>query len=74
VERKIFVRERTRIKEGTRPPRFAVVGVLGADLNFQCHHLRKREIEEIGRQAEAEVIYLPGGEGEGKRRRRAEPA
>jgi hypothetical protein len=71
MERKIFVRKRTLMKEGSRQPRYAVVGVLGAELSFQCRHVRKKEVEEIARQAGAEVIYLPGGEGEGKNRPQA---
>jgi hypothetical protein len=69
MERKIFVRTRTHMSEGSRQPRYAVVGVLGGDLNFQCRHVRRKEVEEIARQAGAEVVYLPGGEGEGKHQR-----
>ena len=63
---KIFVRERRKVEEGEKKPRFRVVAVTG-NLKFFADHIRKMEVEAIAREAGAEVVYLPkGGTGEGK--------
>jgi hypothetical protein len=36
---KIYVRERTKIGEGVRQPRFVVLAVAGGDLKVIMHHL-----------------------------------
>ena len=55
---KIFVRERTRVKDGAKKPRFAIVAVSGLELQIVSQHVRKQELEEIASHLEAEVIYL----------------
>jgi len=57
----IFVRERRKISEKEKKPRFAVVAVSGIDLKIKTMHVRKQEIEEIASQLEAEVVYLESG-------------
>lgn len=57
----IFVRERRKVVEGEKKPRFAVVGVTGTDLKIYAKHIRKMEIEEIAKYLEAEVVYLNAG-------------
>lgn len=57
---KIYVRERTRSKEGGRNPRFRVVATEGGDLRFHADHLRKTDIETIAKDLGAEIIHLPG--------------
>ena len=61
---KIFVRERLSIKEGDKRPRFAVVGVHGADMKFFKTHLRKSELDAIAQAIGAELVSLPHGSGE----------
>ncbi len=56
---KIFVRERTMGKEGSRTPRYRVVATEGGDLRFHADHLRKIDIETIAQDLNAEVVYLP---------------
>lgn len=58
---KIFVRERRKVEEKEKKPRFAVVAVSGVDLKIKTMHVRKQEIEEIASQLGAEVIYLQAG-------------
>lgn len=68
---KIFVRERMRAEEGTRKPRFRVVGVQGGDLKICVKRIRKVELKELAEHTGAEIVYLSrDGEGsEGKRDR-----
>lgn len=60
----IFVRERRKIEKGEKRPRFRVVGTVG-DIRITAEHMRKCELDEIGRISGAEVVYLPS-DGEGK--------
>jgi hypothetical protein len=60
---KIFVRERGQVGKGEGLPRFAVVGVLGSGLKFFQLHLRKSELDEIAKIANAEVVILARGTG-----------
>lgn len=59
---KIYVRERTKSKEGSRSPRFRVVATEGGNLRFHADHLRKTDIETIAKDLDAEIIQLPGRE------------
>jgi hypothetical protein len=54
----IFYRERTKAKEGARSPRFRVVAVQGIDLKIYGNHFRKKELEQIAKATEAELIAL----------------
>ena len=78
---KIFVRERRHAARGTGRPRFAIVAVQGVDLKVFKSRVRRAELETIGAETGAEVIYLPRGEqgdkpqdegGRGRRHRRRE--
>jgi len=55
---KIFVRERRKVKEGEKKPRFAVVGVAGTDLKLYVKHIRKTELKQIADLIGADVVYL----------------
>ena len=56
--KKIFVRERTKVEQGDKKPRFRIVAVAGVDIQFMVEHARKQEIEEIANHLEAEIVYL----------------
>jgi hypothetical protein len=56
---KIFVRARTRAKEGSRNPRFRVIATEGGDLRFHADHMRKIDIETIAKELDAQIVYLP---------------
>lgn len=69
---KIYVRERTKSKEGSRNPRFRVIASQGGELRFHADHLRKVDIETIAEDLGAQVIYLPERERSGKKKKAAE--
>ncbi len=56
---KIYVRERTKSKEGGRNPRYRVIATEGGELRFHADHLRKVDIETIGKDLGAQIVYLP---------------
>lgn len=58
---KIFVRERRKVSEKEKKPRFAVVAVSDVDLKIKVKHIRKQEIEEIAGYLDAEIVYLTAG-------------
>ena len=60
---KIFVRERRRVGQGEGKPRFVVVAIEGADMRLYAVHLRKTELEALAGSIDAEIVYLPRGEG-----------
>ncbi len=55
---KIYVRERTKVGEGVRQPRYIVLAVTGGDLKVYAHHWRKTELEQIASDLGAELVYL----------------
>ena len=61
---KIFVRERRKVEKGEKKPRFRVVGVSGGNVKIYVKHVRKKELEQIGRGCGAEVVYLNAGQGQ----------
>ena len=55
---KIFVRERRKVEQGEKKPRFRIVGVSGGDFKIYVKHIRKQELEQLAGGAGAEVVYL----------------
>jgi hypothetical protein len=55
---KIFYRERRKVDEGEKKPRFAVVGGAGTDLRVHVKHLRKSELDQIAQAIGAELVEL----------------
>ena len=55
---KIYVRERLKVREGTRQPMFRIVAVTGGQVQIELTHFRKFEIEQIAKDIGAEVVYL----------------
>ena len=60
----IFYRERRKIEEGERKPRFRVVAVSGADLKVFATHLRLEELRALAAAVGAELMPLEAGGGE----------
>jgi hypothetical protein len=60
---KIFVRNRHRVGQGAGQPRFAIVAVEGLDLKVYARHIRRKELEFLAQAVNAEVVYLPTGDG-----------
>jgi hypothetical protein len=59
---KIFYRERRKVGEGEKKPRFKLVAVAGVDMKVFGKHLRKKELEQISEAVGAELILLKQGE------------
>jgi hypothetical protein len=55
---KIFVRERRKIEEGEKKPRFRIVGVSGGDVKLYVKHMRKTELEQVSTESGAQIVYL----------------
>ncbi len=55
---KIYVRERIKIGEGVRQPRFIVLAVAGGDMKVYAHHFRKTELEQMAKDSGAELVFL----------------
>jgi len=58
---KIFYRERRKVGEKEKKPRFKIVAVAGADLTIYAEHLRKQELEQIAESIGAELVLLKHG-------------
>jgi hypothetical protein len=54
----IFYRERTKVGEGEKKPRFILVAVAGVDLKVFAKHLRKSELEQIAGAVGADLVLL----------------
>ena len=66
----IFVRERRKVEDGEKKPRFRIIAVSDANVKVFAKHVRKVEIEQIAKKVGAEVIYLESNKGarEGSRK------
>jgi hypothetical protein len=62
----IFYRERQKVKDGSKTPRFRIAAVAGVDLKIYADHLRRGELEQITDAVGAELVELKGGGGKGK--------
>jgi hypothetical protein len=60
---KIFYRERRKVGEGEKKPRFKLVAVAGVDMKVYGKHLRKSELKQIAETVGAELVLLHGGKG-----------
>lgn len=61
----IFYRERRKVGEQERQPRFRVVAAAEVDVHFSATHLRMQELEVIAQALGATLVPLPKGEEEG---------
>jgi hypothetical protein len=55
---KIFYRERQKVGKSEKKPRFKLVAVSGVNLNIFADHLRKKELEQIAKEAGAKLVFL----------------
>jgi len=55
---KMYVRERMKVGEGVKQPHFRIIAVVGGQLQFEATHFRKVELEQIAKDAGAEIVYL----------------
>lgn len=55
---KIFYRERTKVKEGAKAPRFRILAVSDLNLKVYGNHLRKKELKKIAEECGAKLVEL----------------
>jgi len=58
---KIFYRERRKVGEGEKKPRYKLVAVAGIDMKIYGKHLRKAELEQIAEAVGADLVLLKSG-------------
>lgn len=58
---KIFYRERRKIKDGEKKPRFRIVAVADCNVKVYSDHLRLSELEHIAEETGNELILLRRG-------------
>lgn len=58
---KIFYRERRKLQDGAKTPRYRIVAVSDVDLKIFAEHLRKSELEHLAREVGADLIELERG-------------
>jgi len=59
---KIFYRERRKVGEGEKKPRYKLVAVAGIDMKIYGKHLRKGELEQIAGAVGADLVLLKSGD------------
>ena len=57
----IFYRERRKVKDGEKKPRFRVVAVADANLKIYSDHIRMSELEHIAELSGSELVMLRRG-------------
>ncbi|MCE5210869.1 MAG: hypothetical protein LLG40_04900 [Deltaproteobacteria bacterium] len=55
---KIFYRERLKVGEKEKKPRFKLVAVADVNIKFYAEHLKKRELEDIAASVGADLILI----------------
>ena len=58
---KIFYRERGKVGEGEKKPRFNIVAVSGVEIDVYSYHLRKKELEQIAKAVGAKLVLMERG-------------
>jgi len=58
---KLFYRQRMKVRDGAKTPRFLVVAVYDLDLKVTGKHLRMSELKCIAEETGAELVALPRG-------------
>lgn len=58
---KIFYRERAKVKDGARSPRFRIIAVSDLNLKVYGSHMRLKELQHIATECEAKLVQLKRG-------------
>ena len=58
---KIFYRQRTKMQDGARQPRYILVAISDLNLKVYGQHLRMGELKFLAESVGAELIQLPRG-------------
>ncbi len=64
---KIFYRERRKVKDGEKKPRFRLVAISDCNMKVYSDHLRLSELQHLAEATGAELIQLRVGNGVGKK-------
>ena len=64
---KIFYRERRKVTDGEKKPRFRIVAVSDCNLKIFMDHFRLGELEQLAEATGAELVALAEGRKEGSR-------
>ncbi len=62
----IFYRERQKVKDGSKTPRFRIAAVASVDLKVYADHLRMGELKQLADATGADLVELKGGGSKGK--------
>jgi hypothetical protein len=62
----IFYRERQKVKDGSKTPRFRITAVSGVDLKVYADHFRLGELKQLADATGADLVALKGGGGKNK--------
>jgi hypothetical protein len=65
----IFYRERQKVKDGSKTPRYRVAAVAGVDLKIYTDHLRMGELKQLADATGSALVELKGGGGGGKKKK-----
>lgn len=55
---KIFYRERIKVGEKEKKPRFKLVAVADVNITFYAEHLKKKELEDIAASVGADLVLI----------------
>lgn len=55
---KIYVRERQKVGEGVKSPKYRIVAITGGQVQIVATHFRKMELETIAKEVGAELVFL----------------
>ncbi|NVN93441.1 MAG: hypothetical protein HXX11_22990 [Desulfuromonadales bacterium] len=59
---KIFYRERSKMKDGAKQPRYRLMAVADLDFKMNGQHLRMCELKHIAESVGAELVALARGQ------------
>lgn len=58
---KIFYRERQKVKDGAKRPRYRIAAISGVDLKVYGNHFRMTELEQVAESIGADLVALKRG-------------
>jgi len=65
----IFYRERRKVTDGAKTPRFRIMAVADMNLKVFADHMRLGELEQLAKATGAKLVALEGGGGKGQHKK-----
>lgn len=65
---KIFYRERRKVSDGEKKPRFRITAVSDCNLKVYLDHFRMSELEHLAEEVQAELVCLRKGAKKAKKK------